>query len=1031
MQTRKKDVLNHMIQQIPPFVVTDAITLPTWSAAAGRHIGDGQFIRCPEAPKTLSLGDHWESTYDETVWFSAACRIPSSFVGRKMYLEFDFGGEAIVRINGKIAGATSSDRIGWVFRDKIFLPDPLPEDGILNIELESTINSGAYYDAVAFGGGSSITYTLSNARLVCVDEATESYLCDVQNVWDALPRLADPAICERVYAALDDSLHRLDFDFDRDTFYASVPEAAKILWDGIGRIRYQPQGEVIMTGHSHIDVAWLWTVRETTRKCARTFSNTVALMDRYPDFVFAQSQAYLYDKTKQVYPEVYERIREHVANGQWDIVGNAWVEADTNIANGESLVRQLLYGHEFFQKEFGVSSDIYWLPDCFGFTWALPQIIRRSGMKYFVTHKIDGNDTNRFPHTIFRWRGVDGSEVLSYLQRGSYGGEYNAEHLTTVWNGNIEKGVTHTVMNMFGYGDGGGGATYGMIENARRLSKIPGLPASRIGRAAEFFQDAEAVYDQLPVWDDEMYYENHRGTYTSLGFVKQNNRRGEFLLTRAEMAASIAGLPKEEILGGDLLKAWHLLLVNQFHDILPGTSIHEQYIDTRREYAEMHQLGHAVLYRALSAISDTIDLPAEAVVCFNLLAHPVSAAVTVRLANGFVAAMDGTALPCVESFDNGERFVTFRPNEAIPAMGYRSFLLVPAADDTAAAVYADSTRLENDRLRVAFDANGEIVSIFDKDVSRETLEGAGNRLTIYQDKPVHESAWNLEADYVKKSWHLEKADSIEVVESNAVRATLRIVRTFHKSRITQEITLEQGAKRLDFHTFVDWHEAEKILRASFDVACKSSYATYEIAHGAICRPTHSNTSFDLAKFEVCAHKWIDLSEGGYGVSLLNDCKYGHDIHGSTMSISLLRAPVCPDKAGDEGEHTFTYSYFPHEGTWQEAGTVRAALSLNQPVLSVRAAAHKGIRPASEAFVSFDFPSLVIDTLKPAQDGDGLILRVYESESRRGCAGITVHLPVARVTECNLMEQDETELPLLDGRFSFDVKPFEVRTFRLR
>ena len=348
MQTRKKEVLNHMIKQIPPFVVSDAVTIPTWSAAAGRHIGDGQFTRYPDAPKTLSLGDHWESSYDETVWFSAECVIPESFVGRKMYLEFDFGGESIVRINGKIAGATSSDRSGWVYRDKIFLPDPLPEDRILNIELESTINSGAFYDAVVFGGGSSITYTLSNARLICVDEATESYLCDVQNVWDALPQLADPAISARVYAALDDSLHRLDFDFDRETFYASVPEAAKILWDGIGKIRYQPQGEVIMTGHSHIDVAWLWTVRETTRKCARTFSNTVALMDHYPDFVFAQSQAYLYDKTKQVYPEVYDRIREHVANGQWDIVGNAWVEADTNVASGEALIRQL--GMNFSKK---------------------------------------------------------------------------------------------------------------------------------------------------------------------------------------------------------------------------------------------------------------------------------------------------------------------------------------------------------------------------------------------------------------------------------------------------------------------------------------------------------------------------------------------------------------------------------------------------------------------------------------------------------------------------------------------------------
>ncbi|MBR5519251.1 MAG: alpha-mannosidase [Clostridia bacterium] len=1030
MQTPKRQVLAHMMKQIPQYVVAESVEIRDWYAIAGRHMVDGKFITYSKQPNPVSLGDRWESTYDETVWFSAELEIPERFIGRRMYLELDFGGEAIVRINGKIVGGVSNDK-EWVYRDKIFLPDPLPEDRILKIELESTINSGAYYDAAVAVGSESITYTMSKASLICVDVPTMDYYTDVQVVWDALEYITDPAISSRVYAAIDDSLHCLDFDFDRATFYASVPEATRVLWEKIEKIKYTPQGEVIMTGHSHIDVAWLWTVRETTRKCARTFSNTVALMEHYPDFTFAQSQAYLYAKTKEVYPELYEQIKEYIAKGQWDVLGNAWVEADTNVAGGEALVRQLLYGREFFLKEFGISSDIYWLPDCFGFSYALPQIIRRSGMKYFVTAKLNNQDTNRFPHTIFRWKGIDGSEILAYLQRTSYNGEYEGYKLTTTWDENDQKNVTDTALGMFGYGDGGGGATYDMVERSRRTKKIPGLPANRIGHASEFFEKSAEHWNELPVWDDEMYYENHRGTYTSQGFVKKNNRRGEFLLTRAEMAATIAGLPADDLLNGPLATAWKFLLINQFHDILPGTSISQVYDNTQREYAEMHHLGGMVLSNALASIVSRIALDEDALVCFNFLGHPVKGAVTVNLEKGFVAKLDGTPLVATESTDAPLRSVTFLTDEEIPPMGYRVFRIVDAPAKAETKVCAEIGRLENEVLRVIFDENGEIISIYDKEAKRETLDGIGNRLTVYQDKPVHESAWNIEANYVKKSWPLIKADSIEVVEANDVRGTIRITRSFSRSVVTQDITLTSGSKQLDFHTYADWHDVEKTLRTAFEVAVKAPYATYDIAHGAITRPTHNNTCYDQAKFEVSAHRWIDLSEGGYGVSLLNDCKYGHDIHGSTMSTTLLRSPNCPDKHSDQGEHEFTYSYYPHIGVWQDGGTVQAALTLNQPVIGRVACAHSGTFPTENSFLSTNLDSMIIDAFKPAQDGDGWILRMYEAESRRGDVTVTVNLPFARVTECNLMEVDETELAVDGNTFTFAVKPFEVRTFRIR
>lgn len=1016
MQTRKKEVLNHMIKQIPPFVVTDAVTIPTWSAAAGRHIGDGQFTRYPDAPKTLSLGDHWESSYDETVWFSAECVIPESFVGRKMYLEFDFGGESIVRINGKIAGATSSDRSGWVYRDKIFLPDPLPEDRILNIELESTINSGAFYDAVVFGGGSSITYTLSNARLICVDEATESYLCDVQNVWDALPQLADPAISARVYAALDDSLHRLDFDFDRETFYASVPEAAKILWDGIGKIRYQPQGEVIMTGHSHIDVAWLWTVRETTRKCARTFSNTVALMDHYPDFVFAQSQAYLYDKTKQVYPEVYDRIREHVANGQWDIVGNAWVEADTNVASGEALIRQLLYGHEFFQKEFGVSSDIYWLPDCFGFSWALPQIIRRSGMKYFVTHKIDRNDTNRFPYTIFRWRGTDGSEVLSYLQRGGYGGEYNAAHLTGVWNGNTEKGVTDSVMNMFGYGDGGGGATYGMLENARRLSKIPGLPASRMGHSDEFFHAAEAVYDELPVWDDEMYFENHRGTYTSLGFVKQNNRRGEFLLTRAEMAASIAGLPKEDILGGDLLKAWHLLLVNQFHDILPGTCIPRANHQAKQEMTalleETARQEDALLGRDDSAKTLTVYNPSS-------------------FERNDVLYLNSTANGVVGY--RTQKVTDVRGNEKLAVGGvtiapYASVSLQECSDGTSESRFVyDGRTLETPFATIVFTDDGTISSFYDRTAARE-LCGEGyplNTFLIAEDVPANWDNWDIDADVELKFHPDAKLLSEEVISDGSVEFRIRrSYRLTEKSTVTQDMIFFADSPEVRFETMMDWNDDHRLLKAAFDTDVFSDFVRQEIQFGYQKRPTTRNTSVEQAKFEVLNHKYTDLSEQNYGVAILNDCKYGISANGGQLRLTLHRGGCRPDYTGDHGMHYCEYSFLPHDGGFSAETVIRPAYLLNEKHLAV----HGG--QAVPSLVSIDDLNAVIETIKPCEDRErAMILRIYESEGGRTNTMLHLAFEPTGVWETNMLEEPLRTLETAKD-IPLTLRPFEIKTLKI-
>lgn len=1031
MKTAKPEVLHYMMRALKNYEALGTLDIPVWHVSESRYLGGGQYESAGKPEREMRLGERWETGYDSAVFFTAETAVPPEFAGKKLYLELDFGGEALVRVNGKIAGGvSSSENAGWVHRDRILLGD-LDAGAALAVEAEATVNSGGFCDA-AMGGAKSTVYTMSKARLVSVDPVCEAYIFDTATVWDALGCITDEYIKARVYAALDDSMHTVDFDFEDSRVRASIAAAADILRQRLGDIRHTPSSEVLMTGHSHIDIAWLWRVQESERKAARTFANNLALMDRYPDFVFAQSQAVLYDMAKRLYPDLFARIKEKVLAGQWDITGNVWVEADTNIASGESLIRQLLYGRAFFKREFGAVSDIYWLPDCFGFSWALPQIIRRSGMKYFLTAKLNGQDTNRFPHTVFRWVGNDGSEVLAYLQRTGYGGEYESGAIVSAANRNDEKDTASTVMGMFGYGDGGGGCTYAMVERGRRLQNFPGLPASRIGHAQEFFETSETVRGGLPAYRDEMYYENHRGTYTSQAFVKKGNRKGEFLLAGAEAAAVAAACftgadyPLEQ-----LDETWKLLLKNQFHDILPGTSIHEAFEDCRADYDTITQTGTHLLQGALGALNARIETHSDGAVVWSGLPHKATgpAEVEAGAAGAQAAAFDGEKQLRGLTFEKeGKTYLRFLATD-VPAMGYKVFAIAPRQRDFE-PVKATERLLENELLRAEFDENGILTGIFDKVNAREVLAGRGNLLTVFQDKCVHETAWNLELNYQKKYWELLEAESVEVLESSEVRGVVRVARVFHQSRITQDIILTAGENRLDFETAVDWQESDKILKAAFEVGVLNTRAWFETAHGAIDRPTHWSNGFDLARFEQCAHKWADLSEGGYGVSLLNDCKYGYDIKDSVMRLSLLRAPTCPDRTGDRGLHSFTYSLYPHKGGWQDASTVQKAFELNVPFLAFPVKEQAGPLPGEMAMVEADCPNIIVEAVKQALDGRGIILRFYEAEQRRGTVTVKTALPFAKVAECNLMEEDEREIPSSGGTFAFEYLPFEVRTFRL-
>lgn len=1025
MPTINRRVLSNLIELIKPYISESVVSLDNWRIRRGKYDGEGKFTVYP-GEEDFKVGSGWYGGYDDAAWFSCECDVPVCSQGEKLYFNMNFGGETIIRFDGEIIGSVSSKlHNGWVCRENIPLPEKY-EGKHIKIEAESGICCGGFCDD-AMAGAKETYYDAVSSGILRVNKLCEDYYYKVRTLFDSVELIYDKVIAERIYRAVDESVHVLRFDFTREDFLDSVKPAFDVLNKHLGELPDYHPGKVIMCGHSHIDVAWLWTVKESERKAVRTFANTLELMDEYPEYKFAQSQAVLYDMVKKYAPDIFSRIKEKVKSGQWEVMGNAWVEADTNIASGESLIRQLLYGREFFVREFGIDSDTYWLPDCFGFTWALPQIIKKSGMKNFITAKLCANDTNVFPHSMFKWRSYSGDDVTAYFTRVSYQGEYDVGRVFECRNGNKQSSIADISFGMFGYGDGGSGSTTDMLERAEALKNIPGVPETVNSSAHEFFEEIGKKADEFPVYDGELYFENHRGTFTSQAFVKKNNRRGEFALRNAEILSSAAELMgKSDYDGAELERLWKILLVNQFHDILPGSSIHEVYENAREDYAELNGGLEKLINEKLNVLFSERD--PEAFTVANYLNVPYTGEVKIKLPEGYNSVeYADEQIPCVKLSDKTGDYISFVA-ENIPSLSGRTYRFSKSEHPTQPCVKAEKNLLENNILRVEFDNNGEMTSVFDKENDREVLAAVGNTLCIYQDKPIHESAWNLEFDYRMTPYPLKTAESVEVVRNDSVAGELKILRKFNKSTVTQYISLKKDSRQIDFRTAVDWHEREKVLKVNFPVGVRSCSSTSEIAHGSIQRPTHYNTSYDLAKFETCMHKWVDLSESGYGVSVLNDCKYGFSVHENNIDITLMRAPICPDPTGDIGYNEFTYSLVPHAGTWQEAGISELAYTLNNPPAVVYSAvgSHDG-----EQLISVKRKGVVLDAFKKAQNDDGYILRVFEAYSSRGKCEIDFGKAIESVTECNLMEKDGEALSHCEKSFVFDIKPNEVKTFRIK
>jgi alpha-mannosidase len=747
-------------------------------------------------------------------------------------------------------------------------------------------------------------------------------------------------------------------------------------------------------GHAHIDTAWLWPVREARRKCTRSFSTALALMEEYPDYRFACSQPAQYAWMKDMYPDIYRRIGEKVATGQWEPVGAMWVEPDCNLPSGEALVRQLLHGKRFFMKEFGYETKEVWLPDVFGYPASLPQLIKEAGCDYFLTQKLSWNETNKPAHSTFMWEGIDGTSVFTHFPPAdTYNGDFSAGQVVRS-AANFKDGARSSrSLYLFGWGDGGGGPEPDMIEAARRLRNLEGAPRVELERAGDFFAKAAAEAHDLTTWVGELYFELHRGTYTSQSRTKRLNRRAEQALREAEVwsVAAARGYPV-----GELEVAWKRLLLNQFHDILPGSSIDWVYEDAERDLEEVIETAGGLTAAAQSAIAGG----GSNVAVFNVSSHARREVVDV-----------GGRLAIVEA----------------PASGWA--VQGPTTGSETHGVTVAGRTMENELLRVEWDEQGLLTSIWDKEARRQVLAAGarGNLLQLHVDNPSRWDAWDIDADYRSSVTDVVELAAQDAEVTGPLRAAVHFSREFGGSTLEQRMVLDAGSRVLRFETEIDWQETHKLLKVAFPVAVRSSRATYEIQFGHVERTTHTNTSWDQARFEVCAHRWADLSEAGYGVALLNDSKYGYDILGSVMRLSLLRAPTHPDPTADRGRHRFTYALMPHPGDFREAGVIAAAEDLNAPLRVVSSGLMTGER---RSLIEVDTPQVVVEAIKRAEDSDAIIVRLYEAWGGRCRARLRTTLPARRAVLCDLLERERSEVAVKDAEVELDFNPFKIVTLKL-
>jgi alpha-mannosidase len=1007
-----------MRERIAPATYADSVplTLSVW------HVPD-EPVPVEEAMRAsfrnFGVGEAWGPPWS-TSWFRIEGTVPAHWVGKRVEAVLDLG--FVGKWPGAQAEALVYDATGRPIKgiaprnQYVPVADPATGGEKVSWLVEAAANPEILthgFRPTALGdkatAGKEPLYKMLRADLAVLDTDVWHLQLDVEVLSELMLELSegDPRRYE-ILRALERALDILDADGVREGAVA----ARELLRPALSSPAHASAHTLSAVGHAHIDSAWLWPLRETVRKVSRTFANVTALGREYPELVFACSQAQQYAWVKKSHPDIYERMKDAIKGGQWAPVGGMWVEADGNLPGGEALARQLVHGKRFFLDEFGVESQGVWLPDSFGYTAAYPQLARLAGARWFLTQKLSWNDTNPFPHHTFWWEGIDGSRVFTHFPPvDTYNARVTGAEAAHAVRNYSEKGQGTRSLMPFGYGDGGGGPTREMLERARRLRDLEGSARVVVEHPDAFFTAAQDEYPQAPVWSGELYLELHRATYTSQARCKAGNRRSEHLLREAELWAATATVQTGAEYPYDALdRLWKTVLLHQFHDILPGSSI-----------AWVHQEAEVTYQKVREELEDVIAASQQTLggEVFNAGPYPRSE-VAVVAADGAQQLSHGTSVAFVE----------------VPALGTANLEAHRPPPAVTVTREGGSIVLDNGVVRVEVDGDGLLASVRDLAADRELLAGRGNLLQLHPDLPSKWDAWDVERQYRHHQVDLTDVDSVDVIDEGPLIAAVRVQRSFRESRIVQTVSLRAGSPRIDVANVIDWHEQEKILKVAFPLDVHADRSAAEIQFGHVFRPTHTNTSWDSARFELYAHRWIHVAEPGYGAAVLTEATYGYDCNRmtrvgggttTTVRLSLVRGPKMPDPMADQGRHEFRYALLPGAGI---PDAIAEAYAFNLPLR-----AHAGRRrAAAPPLVTVAGDAIVVEAVKLADDRSGdVVVRLYESRGGKARGVLRAGFPLVRVAAVDLLERPLSAEALAvdaDGGVALSLRPFQILTLRL-
>ena len=1038
----------------------------SWEASRTmEHLSPEEARELPFVP--VQPGFVWGNTW-EYCWFQGSVTLPAKAEGKRIVLNLDPDGESTLFVNGKSFGTY---RASWVSEKHHYVEDNvLTREGKAGERFDILMETyaGHYYPEAPTGGCATgpvleglYQDPLEEGRRrtlgVCTfgiwDEDAYQLYMDVQTLLGLLEVVDLSSLrAAKIAEALEQFTLTVDFEQDREARQASYREASAQLRPVMEAVNGSTQPVFYAIGNAHLDLAWLWPMAETHRKTSRTFAAQLRLLEEYPEYKFLQSQPASYEMCRKYYPELFERIRDAIGKGQWIAEGAMWVEPDTNMASGEALIRQLVHGKRYYKDVLGTDSVILWLPDTFGYTAALPQILQGCGVRYLVTQKIfwSYNDGEPFPYHYFTWRGMDGSEITSFLPT-SYTYRTDPKEINDVWKNRVQARDLDAFLLPFGYGDGGGGPARDYVEYALRQKDIEGGVKVKMAGPLEFFEDMEKLGGPKNTYVGELYFSAHRGTYSSQADIKKNNRKSELMLREMEMWACAASLrgwtyPIEQADG-----LWKTLLLHQFHDILPGSSIARVYVEANAAHEKLQAEAAGITADAAAALMEK----KEGVTVFNSLSFDRKALITLpeEYADG-AAKADGTAVPVQRTSEGVKALVSLPSCGAVSLYPKAGKMPAEESSETVAEAQGaflqkteDGFVMENSLVRARINGQGEVTSFRLKTenageggLSREYAAGPMNRLRLFKDVPRKFDAWDVDSNYICQE--VQGAYDVELQPAEeGLEAVLKVTGKISQSTYTQYIRLAADSRRLEFETTVDWKELHRMLKTAFPVNVYAENGINEIQFGYLERPAHRSRPYDQERFEVCNHRYSAFCDGNSGAAMLNNCKYGISMNGNSLELTLLRASASPEMRADNKVHHFTYAFTAWEGSFMDSDVVRQGYELN---VKPYVAAGSG---QDFSLLSIDRGNIILDIMKPAEDGSGdLILRLYESKKAAVTARIQFSpellgagsalnggedcAPDCHVYACDMLENVTEELPVTDGALALSFHPFEIKTIRI-